>query len=131
MTPDDLPQLVRLALVAAALVGALGAVAAGTVKVYKVVRAVDEHFKSRESDRIEAAASRLIDQAAGVIGNRLDGLADQIRADRQQRLEDRRQGTELVAEWEMWRAGIDARLDQLEEHRRTARLAGRRDVDRA
>lgn len=98
----------------AAIVTALGVIAAGATKAYKVIRAIDERFKTREVDRIARVAGGLIDQAARQFGSRLDALGDEIRTDREQRADDRERGSRIVGEWEVWRAGVDSRLDLLE-----------------
>lgn len=111
----DLPLVVDVLLVAGALSTALGAIAAIGVKALRAVRNIDEHFRRRETDRIEQAASRIVEQAAQALGGRLDQLAATVDAiDRRQRDDDRRRSAEL-ASWEMWRAGVDGRLDLLDE----------------
>lgn len=106
--------VLQLVIGLAAIVTALGVIAAGATKAYKVIRAVDERFKTREVDRIARVAGGLIDQAARQFGSRLDVLAGEIRTDRDQRAEDRQRGSAIVGEWELWRAGVDGRLDLLE-----------------
>lgn len=103
--------LVELVVGLAAIVTALGIIAAGAVRLYRVLKGISDRFKTREVERIARIASGLIDQAASQLGGRLDDLAGEIRADREQRAEDRRQGSAIVGEWELWRAGADARLD--------------------
>lgn len=120
----DLPVVVDVLLIAGALATALGAIAAIAVKALRAVRTIDEHFRRRETDRIEQAASRIVDQAAKALGGRLDGLAAMVeQIDRRHRDDDRRRAVEL-ADWELWRAGVDSRLDLLDDGVR-ARSQGR------
>lgn len=114
----DLPVVVDVLLVAGALATALAAITATAVKAFRAVRSIDEHFRRRETDRIEDAAGRLIDRATAAFGRQLSELGDRIESiDRRSREDDDRRSRAL-GEWELWRAGVDYRLDLLDAGRR-------------
>lgn len=123
---SDLPLAVDVVLVAGAVATALSGLAVLGVKTFRAARAVDEHFRRRESERIEQAAGRLIDKAASALGSQLTELGDRIEGlDRRWR-EDNATRARQVGEWELWRAGVDSRLDMLDAGRRFPPLAGDR-----
>jgi hypothetical protein len=114
----DLPLVVDVLLIAGALASALAAIATIAVKALRAVRTIDEHFRRRETDRIEQAASRIVDQAANALGGRLDALAAMVEGiDRRSREDERRRAVAL-ADWELWRAGVDSRLDLVDDELR-------------